>query len=173
MDFAEWARLRGIRPEAACRWFREGALPVPAVQVNSRSVLVAPDAVIVPARGGIGLYARVSSHDQGAGLGQRVARLTARAARCGRAVVRAGAEAGSGMNGARSKARWLLAGPGVHTEADGDLVRVMVEVLAWFCARLYGRRPARSRALKAAGCTPRDTGPRAVAGAGRQDAGHG
>ncbi len=32
---------------------------------------------------------------------------------------------------------------------DDDLVRDMVEVLTWFCARLYGRRSARNRALKA------------------------
>jgi len=47
------------------------------VRVNSRSVLVAPDAVTAPARGGIGLYARVSSHDQRADLDRQVARLTA------------------------------------------------------------------------------------------------
>ncbi len=34
-------------------------------------------------------------------------------------------------------------------EVDDDLVRDMVEVLTWFCARLYGRRWARNRALKA------------------------
>ncbi len=85
------------------------------MRVNSRSVLVAPDAVIAPARGGVGLYARVSSHDQRAGLDRQVARLTAWAAQSGRAVVRVEAEVGSGMNGARSKARRLLADPGVQT----------------------------------------------------------
>ena len=57
-------------------------------------------------------------------------------------------------------------------EVDDDLVRDMVEVLTWFCARLYGRRSARNRALKAVGCAQRDLGPRAVVSAGRQDAGH-
>jgi putative resolvase len=89
-------------------------VPVPVVRMSSRPVLVAPDAVIAAAQCGIGLYARVSSHDQRAGLDRQVARLTAWAAQCGRAVVRVEAEAGSGMNGARSKARRLLAGPGVE-----------------------------------------------------------
>ena len=34
-------------------------------------------------------------------------------------------------------------------EADDDLVGDMTEVLTWFCARLYGRRGARNRALRA------------------------
>ena len=56
-------------------------------------------------------------------------------------------------------------------EVEEDLVRDMVEVLTSFCARLYGRRSARNRALKAVGCAQRDIGPQAAAGAGGQDAG--
>ncbi len=48
------------------------------------------------------------------------------------------------------------------SEVTGDLVHEMVEVLTWFCARLYGRRSARNRALKALGCAQQDIGPRAV-----------
>ena len=119
MNLTERARLQGIHPQTAYRWFREGTLPVPAVRVSSRPVLVAPDAVTAPAQGGIGLYARVSSHDQRAGLDRQVARLT----------------------------------------ADDDLVRDVTEVLTSFCARRYGRRPARNRAVKALRCAARDTGP--------------
>lgn len=57
-------------------------------------------------------------------------------------------------------------------EVDDDLVRDMVEVLTSFCARLYGRRSARNRALKAVGCAQRDIGPAAVVGAQQKDAGH-
>jgi len=88
VNLAEWARLQGIHPRTAYRWFRQGTLPVPAARANSRWVPVAPDAVIAPAPDGIGLYARVSTHDQRAGLDRQVARLTARAAQSGRAVVR-------------------------------------------------------------------------------------
>jgi len=58
-------------------------------------------------------------------------------------------------------------------EVDDDLVRDMVEVLTSFCARLYGRRSARNRALKAVGCAQRDVGPRAVVGGRGNDGGHG
>ena len=48
-------------------------------------------------------------------------------------------------------------------EVDDDLVRDMTEVLTSFCARLYGRRGARNRAIKALGCAKRDIGPAAIA----------
>ncbi len=47
-------------------------------------------------------------------------------------------------------------------EVTGGLVRDVVEVLTLFCARLYGRRSARNRALKAPGCARQDIGPQAV-----------
>jgi putative resolvase len=48
------------------------------------------------------------------------------------------------------------------SEVTDDLVRDMTEVLTSFCARLYGRRSARNRALKALGCAQQDIGPQAV-----------
>jgi putative resolvase len=47
-------------------------------------------------------------------------------------------------------------------EVTDDLVRDMIEVLTSFCARRYGRRAARNRALKAVGCAQQDIGPQAV-----------
>lgn len=201
----EWARVQGIHPQTAYRWFREGTLPVPAVRVNSRSVLVSPDAPAQSPAAAYGLYARVSSHDQKDDLDRQVARLSRWAAGAGGQVVRVEAEVGSGMSGSRARVRRMLADPKVTAvvvehrdrlgrvntelvesalaahgrrlvvlddgEAGGDLVGDMVEVLTWFCARLYGRGSARNRALKAVGCARRDIGPAAAAGAGRQDAG--
>lgn len=188
--------MQGVHPQTAYRWFREGALPVPAVRVNQRTILVSPDAAVAEASAAFGLYARVSSHDQKSDLDRQVARLTSWAALVGGRVVRVEAEVGSGMNGARTKVRRLLADPKVTAvvvehrdrlgrmntelveaalsahgrrlvvlddgEVHDDLVRDMVEVLTSFCARLYGRRSARNRALKAIGCAQRDIGPRAV-----------
>jgi putative resolvase len=51
-------------------------------------------------------------------------------------------------------------------EVNDDLVRDMIEVLTSFCARLYGRRSARNRALKALGCAQRDVGPAGFASLG-------
>lgn len=196
MNLTQWARLQGVHPQTAYRWFREGTLPVPAVRVNSRSVLVSPDTPPVSGGAAFGLYARVSSHDQKADLDRQVARLAGWASQAGGQVVRVETEVGSGMNGSRRKVRRLLADPKVTVvvvehrdrlgrmntelveaalsahgrrlvvlddgEIDDDLVRDMVEVLTSFCARLYGRRSARNRALKAVGCAQRDIGPKAV-----------
>ncbi len=198
MNLTEWARLQGVHPQTAYRWFREGTLPVPAVRVNSRLVLVSPDSTAAAPVAAFGLYARVSSHDQKSDLDRQVSRLSGWAAEAGGQVVRVEAEIGSGMNGSRSKVRRLLADPKVSVvvvehrdrlgrmntelvetalaahgrrlvvlddgEVDDDLVRDMVEVLTSFCARLYGRRSARNRALKAIGCAQRDIGPKAVVG---------
>jgi putative resolvase len=49
-----------------------------------------------------------------------------------------------------------------NSEVTGDLVGGMAEVLTWLCAWFYGRRPARNRALTAAGCAQQDIGLRAV-----------
>lgn len=206
MNLTEWARSQGVHPQTAYRWFREGSLPVPAVRVNQRTVLVNPDSAGEGAGvGGVGLYARVSSHDQRDDLDRQVARLSAWAANAGSAVVRVEAEVGSGMNGSRRKVQRLLADPRVATvvvehrdrlgrmntelveaalsahgrrlvvldsgEVTDDLVRDMVEVLTWFCARLYGRGSARNRAIKAVGCAQRNIGPRLV-GATREDERH-
>jgi putative resolvase len=56
--------------------------------------------------------------------------------------------------------RIVVAGEG--EAGEDDLVGDMTEVLTFFCARLYGRRGARNRALKALGCAKNDVGPMAV-----------
>jgi putative resolvase len=196
VNLTEWAHAQGIHVTTAYRWYREGKLPVPARKVG-RLILVSPETAASAApKDGVGLYARVSSHDQEADLNRQVARLSAWAAQAGLPVVRVESEVGSGMNGSRAKVRRLLADPtaavvvvehrdrlgrmntelveaalSAHnrrlvvlddSEVTDDLVRDMVEVLTSFCARLYGRRSARNRALKALGCAQRDIGPQAV-----------
>jgi putative resolvase len=205
MRLKDWAAQQGIHYQTAWKWFRDGKLPVPALQTPSGTILVqpdAPDAVPQPG-GGLGLYARVSSHDQRADLDRQVSRLTRWAATAKAPVVRVEAEVASGMTGRRVKLRRLLADPAVTTvvvthrdrlarmnaelveaalsahgrrlvvlddgEVTDDLVRDVVEVLTSFCARLYGRRSARNRALKALRCAERDVGPAGVAAAARGD----
>jgi putative resolvase len=175
VNLTEWARAHDVHPQTAYRWFRQGTLPVPAVRVGPRTILVNPQAPPATQAGGVGLYARVSSHDQRADLERQVE-----------------TEVGSGTNGARSKVRRLLADPTVTIivvehrdrlarmnaelveaalsahgrrlvvvddgEVTDDLVWDMVEVLTSFCARLYGRRSARNRALKALRCARSNVG---------------
>ena len=45
-----------------------------------------------------------------------------------------------------------------NSEVTDDLVRDMAEALTWLCARLYGRRLARDRVLKALDCAQQDIG---------------
>jgi putative resolvase len=200
----EWAAQQGIHYQTAWKWFRDGKLPVPALQTPSGTILVQPAAQATPSEdGGLGLYARVSSHDQRADLDRQVSRLSQWAAAASAQVVGVEAEVGSGMTGRRPKLRRLLADPAVQTvvvthrdrlarmntelveaalaahgrrlvvlddgEMTDDLVRDMVEVLTSFCARLYGRRSARNRALKAVRCARRDVGPAGLAGAAPDD----
>ncbi|WP_432993773.1 IS607 family transposase [Dactylosporangium sp. CA-233914] len=120
MNLTEWAKVQGVHPHTAYRWFREGTLPVPATRVGPRTILVNVEAAAASkVSGGVGLYARVSSRDQKADLERQVARLSSWAAQAGLAVARIEAEVGSGMNGARVKARRLL--------ADPDVTAVVVE----------------------------------------------
>ena len=142
VNLTDWARAQGVHPQTAYRWFRLGTLPVPAVRVNSRSVLVSPDAVLAKSTGGLGLYARVSSHDQKADLERQVSRLAEWAANAGERVVRVEAEVGSGMSGTRAKVRRLLADPLVttvvveHRDRLGRMNTEMVEA----ALSAHGRR---------------------------------
>jgi putative resolvase len=104
-----------VHPQTAYRWFHNGTLPVPALRVNERTILVSPDAMTDKVQEGSGLYARVSSHGQRGDLDRQVARLSEWAVKAGHPVVRVEAEVGSGMSGARSKVRRLLSDPKVTT----------------------------------------------------------
>lgn len=96
MNLKEWAKAQGVHPQTAYRWFREGTLPVSAQRVGTRVILVNVEAGTAPeAVGGLGLYARVSSHDQNSDLERQVARLSAWAAKAGHRVVRVESECGT------------------------------------------------------------------------------
>lgn len=123
----------GVHPHTAYRWFREGTLPVPAERVGPRTILVNIEANSSPSvTGGVGLYARVSSHDQKSDLERQVSRLAQWAAAGGHRVVRIESEIASGMNGGRTKAKRLLADPDVTTvvvEHKDRLGRMNVELI--------------------------------------------
>lgn len=181
VKLAEWARLQGVHPQTAYRWFREDRMPVPARRLNSGTIWV--EAVPVDASGRVVLYARVSAHDQRSDLDRQVARLSEWATGDGHAISEVVCEVGSGLSGKRPKLQRVLSDPSAtvvvvehrdrlarfgveHLEAalaaqgrriivadpgetTDDLVRDMIEVLTSMCARLYGRRGARNRAMRA------------------------
>jgi putative resolvase len=190
VKLAEWARVNGVHPQTAYRWFREDRMPVPARRLESGTIWV--DVPAVEATGRTVVYARVSSHDQRADLDRQVARLTQWATSAGRAIDEVVCEVGSGLNGKRPKLRRILSDPSAvvvvvehrdrlarfgveHLEAalsahgrkvavadpgetTGDLVRDMIEILTSLCARLYGRRGARNRAMRAITATRQEPG---------------
>jgi putative resolvase len=75
MNLRELALARGLYRQTVYKWFWEGKLPVPATRVGPRTILVNLDSAAAPAAaGGVGLYAWVSSHEQGPDLVRQVAR---------------------------------------------------------------------------------------------------
>jgi putative resolvase len=114
MQLKDWAAQQGIHYQTARKWYRDGNLPVPALQTPSGTILVQPYAGPAPGHG-LGLYARVSSHEQRADLDRRVARLTRWATTAGLPVVGVEAEVAFGVTRRRTKLRRLLADPAVGT----------------------------------------------------------
>lgn len=56
VNLTEWARVQGVVPRPAYRWFREGTLPVPAERVGPHTILVNIEANTSPSMtGGVGL----------------------------------------------------------------------------------------------------------------------
>ena len=152
VKLSQWARSQHIHPRTAMRWFRAGTLPVPARQLPSGTILV--EEALPSSLEHLALYASVFSHDQRADLNRQLGRLVSWAVAHQLPVTHTVAEIRSGMNCARPKLRRLLADGTVTTivvepdEVEDDLVRDMTEVLTSLCARLYGRRSARTRAAR-------------------------
>ena len=179
MKLAAWARQQGIDYKTAYRWFRAGILPVPSRQMSTGTILVdemqEPEAVAIYARvssvdqkadldrqvarlvqyaGLHGLSVAVSINEVGSGLNGRRPKLMKlladphvgtiivehrdRLARFGSEYIESALRA-SGRN-------VLIVDT---TEMKDDLVQDMIDVLTSFCARLYGRRSARNKAMKA------------------------
>src|SRR4029450_10318902 len=123
------------------------------MRVNQRTVLVAPNAAMSVPAAALGLYARVSSHDQRSELDRQLARLAEWAAKARQAGARAEAAVGSGMNRARSRLRRLLADPEVTVlvvEHRDRLARMNAELVEATLSG-HGRRRGVLRGGGAAG----------------------
>lgn len=133
MRLAEWARLEGVHPKTAYKWWREGKLPYPARQIGTRTIVIdVPEQL--PVRPDVAvLYARVSSADQKDDLTRQVARLSEWAAQEKLLVGSVVSEVGSGMNGRRPKLRKVLSDPDVtvivveHRDRFGRMNTELVE----------------------------------------------
>jgi predicted site-specific integrase-resolvase len=81
VDLVQWAESQDVHYHTAYRWFHDGVLPVPAERVGPRTILVGPHSTKLEPPAGVGLYARVSSHDQKNDLDRQVSRLSEWAAK--------------------------------------------------------------------------------------------
>jgi putative resolvase len=185
MRLVDWAEKQGIAYMTAWRWFKQGKLPVKAIQTPTGMILVdaGDEAKVLTQHKSAAIYARVSSDDQKKDLEGQVARLSIYAANHGLRITRVLTEIGSGLNGKRKKLLSILSDQSIdiilvehkdrltrfgfeyietllksqsrelvvadENELSDDLVRDMIEILTSFCARLYGKKAARNKALKA------------------------
>jgi putative resolvase len=116
VNITDWARANGVNKYTAYRWFSAGTLPVSAVRINSRSILVqvpSPAAAIRvgPLRPGLLTTRRTTWRANWCAWRSAVAR--------GFEVVDRVGEVGSGMNGHRAKLIRLL--------GDADVGAIVVE----------------------------------------------
>ncbi|MFE9959153.1 IS607 family transposase [Micromonospora sp. NPDC005299] len=114
MNLKQWAEREGVHHVTACRWFREGRLPVPARKVG-RLILVEVSGSTEPVTESVVVYARVSSADHRADLDRQVALVTGWATGQGLAVSRVMTEVGSVLNGHRKRFLALLREASVTT----------------------------------------------------------
>ncbi len=115
MRLVDWAKKNGVCYRTAWNWFKNGTLPVPAIQTKTGMILVdAPDATETKSDKVV-VYARVSSNDQKKDLDRQVARLVAFATSRGLQVGEVVSEIGSGLNGRRRRLVSLLRNPKAKT----------------------------------------------------------
>jgi putative resolvase len=129
VKLTEWAREQGISYRTALNWFHSGALPVPAQQLPTGTILVDPPTASADTAVA---YCRVSSADQRADLERQAGRVAEECGRHGITLAVTVTEIGSGLNGNRVKLRKLLADPTVSTivvEHRDRLARFGVEHL--------------------------------------------
>ena len=110
VELRDWAAREGAHYQTAWRWWRDRELPVPAGQTATGTVLVEVSAADGAAPSVV-VCARVSSHDQRAGLDRQVARVTEWITGQGLAVAEVVGEVSSGLNGKRPKLGRVLPDP--------------------------------------------------------------
>lgn len=117
MKLSEWAKQVGVSYKTAWRWFQAGKMPVAVEQMATGTIIVKESKM--ENKGTVGIYARVSSHDQKEDLDRQVARLVSFANEKGWSVRWSVTEIGSGLNGKRPKFLKLL--------EDKDIQIILVE----------------------------------------------
>lgn len=111
MKLSAWAHQRGICYQTAWRMWKTGKLPVPACQLPSGTIVVDD----VPAAGGVGLYARVSSAAEKDRLKRQMRRLEVYAASMGWSIIDKASEIATVTNENRRGLQKLLKNRQIRT----------------------------------------------------------
>lgn len=98
MKLSDWAKKQGISYRTAWRWFKEGKLPVEAVQTPTGTILI-KEVAAKPFQ--VAIYARVSSSDQKSDLDRQISRLVVFANSKKWLIAESIVEIGSALNGHR------------------------------------------------------------------------
>ena len=188
VNLADWAESVGVNRHTAYRWFREGTLPVPAERVGRLILVksagaASPAGVVLYAR--VSSHDRRADLDRqvtrltawttdqelsvqvvtevGSVLNGKRPKLRRVLSDPDAKVIvvehrdrlaRLGVEHLEAALAAQGR-RIVVADPAENTD---DLVGDMIEVLTSMCARLYGRRGARNRAMRAVTATKQESG---------------
>jgi len=111
MKLSQWAKKQGVSYRTAWRWFKNGQLPVNAVQTATGTILITESQQDFHTAV---LYARVSSSDQKQDLNNQIARMVTFANEQGFIVAQTVTEIGSALNGRRPRLKKLLSDPKVQ-----------------------------------------------------------
>lgn len=112
MKLSAWAKKNGLTYKTPWRLFKEGALPLPAEQLATGTILVHERPTPTNS---VALYARVSSGDLKVDLDRQMRRLRDYAAANGLRVMLEVQGIGSGLNGHRKKLLKVLSNPSIST----------------------------------------------------------
>lgn len=106
MKLSEWCKKQGICYKTGWNWFKEGKLPVDAVQTASGTILINEKSGAleeIKKEKHANIYCRVSSHDKKADLTRQVKRCEEFAKLNGYTIDKVYKEVASGMNDKRSQ----------------------------------------------------------------------
>ncbi|HET9875561.1 MAG TPA: IS607 family transposase [Mycobacterium sp.] len=164
MKLAAWARSVGVHPQTAYAWARQDRMPVPFrlyARVSSHDPRADLDRQVGRLTGwaiDAGMAVGQVAAEVGSGLNGKHAKLARMLSDPSATVIvvehsdrlaRFGVEHLGAVLAADGR-RIVVVDDGQSTD---DLVRDMIEVLTSMCARLYGHRGARNRALRAVTAT--------------------
>lgn len=108
MKLSQWAKKNGISYTTAYSWFKNGNLPVPAIQTNTGTILIQNEDIVNSQSNQAFIYCRVSSSNKKDDLNRQASRCEEFCTNSGFEIMGVTKEIASGMNDIRPKLFKLL-----------------------------------------------------------------